>query len=122
MGYLDILNKSLDEYLYTAYNRDEEIQALLDSYKEGETPGLDMFEAIDREILYEFIEDQGWYGTPTKEELEELLVDSEAYINYFMDASLSEVYGYYDDIDIKTVLLQTDLYKHDDMYYLVWDI
>ena len=28
---------------------------------------------------------------------------------------------YYDEIDIKTVLLQTDIYKADDMYYLIWD-
>ena len=120
MGYFDILNKNLDEYLYKNYKEDEEMQAVLDKYQERELD-LELFEAIDRELLYEFMEEQEWYHTPTKEELGDLLSESENYINYFMDCSLSELYGYYDEIDIKTVLLQTDIYKYDDMYYLVWE-
>ena len=120
MGYFDNLNKYLDEYLCINYSEDEEIQALLDTYQEGELPELELFEAVDREILYEFMETQEWYSTLTEEELNEILGDD--YINYFMDCSLSEAYRYYDEIDIKTVLLQTDIYKYDDMYYLVWEI
>ena len=120
MGYFDILNKNLDEYLCTNYNEDVEIQAILNKYQEWELPELELFEAVDREILYEFMEAQEWYGTLTNEGLEGLILASEDYISYFMDCSLSEVYGYYDEIDIKTVLLQTDIYKYDDMYYLVW--
>lgn len=123
MGYFDILNKKLDAYLCTEYKENEELQALLDSYyycEEGE-PKQELFEAIDRELLYEFIEVQGWYHTPTKDELEDLLIDSKDYINYFMDVSLSEVYRYFEEVDIKTVLLQTDVYKADDIYYLVWE-
>ena len=54
-------------------------------------------------------------------ELEDLLSESEDYINYFMDKSLDEVYRYYEEVDIKTVLLQTELYKYNDIYYLVWE-
>lgn len=122
MGYFDILNRDLIEYLCLHYSQDVEIQALLDSYKEWELPELDLFEAVDKEILYKFIEDQGWYSTLTQEGLEELILASEDYISYFMDSSLSEVYGYYDEVDIKTLLLQTDLYKYNNMYYLIWDI
>ena len=119
MGYFDILNKKLDEYLCTTYKEDEEIQEILTSYDSG--TDKELFEIVNRELLYEFMEAQSWYHTPTKDELEELLIESEDYINYFMDCSLCEVYRYYDEIDIKTVLLQTDLYKADDMYYLIWE-
>ena len=121
MGYFDILNKQLGEYLCTTYKDEEEIQAILNSYYEWEEPNQELFEAVDRELLYEFMEAQSWYYTPTKDELEDLLIDSEDYINYFMDCSLCEVYRYFEEVDIKTVLLQTDVYKADDMYYLVWE-
>ena len=123
MGYFDILNKELDAYLCTEYKEDEEIQAILNSYyEEWFEPKQELFEAIDREILYEFIEAGSWYHTPTKEEIEDLLIESEDYIDYFMDVSIQEVYRYYEEVEIKTVLLQTDLYKYDDMYYLTWEV
>ena len=118
MGYFDILNRALNEYLCISYSEDVEIQAILNSYKEGED--LELFEAVDRELLYEFIEAQELYGTLSNEGLEELILASEDYIGYFMDCSLSEVYEYYGEVDIKTVLLQTDLYKYNDIYYLIW--
>ena len=121
MGYLDILNKKLDDYLCTEYKEDEEIQALLESYQEEEIPEQLLFGIIDRELLFEFMEAQEWYYKMTKEEISELLSESEDYINYFMDVSLCEVYRYYDEVDIKTVLLQTDVYKADDMYYLIME-
>ena len=117
MRYFDILNKNLNEYLYKNYKEDEEIQAVLNSYREREL-GLELFEAIDRELLYEFMEAWGLHWTVTKDELVEILEND--YVSYFMDCSLSEVYRYYDEVDIKTVLLQTDIYKYNDMYYLVW--
>lgn len=121
MGDLEILNKKLGDYLCTEYKEDEEIQAILNSYQEWDLPELELFEAVDRELLYEFMEDQSWYYKLTRDEIEDLLVDTEDYTNYFMDCSLSEVYRYYDEVDIKTVLLQTDLYKYNDIYYLVWE-
>ena len=120
MGYFDILNKELDAYLSTNYKEDEEIQALLDTYQ-WEMPEMELFEIIDRELLYEFMEAGSWYHTPTKDEIEDLLIESEDYINYFMDCSLCEVYRYYEEVDIKTVLLQTDLYKYNNIYYLIWE-
>ena len=118
MGYFDILNKNLDHYLCTNYSEDEEIQAVLNKYQEWED--LELFEAIDREILYEFMEYKKFYTIlDSEDDLNEILEN--VYINYFMDESLSEVYGYYDEVDIWTVLLQTDIYKYNDMYYLVWE-
>lgn len=123
MGTFDILNKLLEEYLYIYYKDDEEINKILNSYYEEDKQGLELFELIDREILYEFMEIQGWYAEiKEEEELEEMIIDTEDYTNYFMDCSLSEVYDYFEEIDIKTVLLQTDLYKYDNMYYIIWDI
>lgn len=121
----DILDKMLEEYLYIYYKDDEEIQALLDSYYyyEEEEPKQELFEAIDREILYEFLDANSWYAEITEEEeLKELLIDTEDYINYFADCSLAEVYKYFEEISIKTVLLQTDLYKYGNMYYIIWEI
>mgnify|MGYP001478798575 CR=1 FL=1 len=122
MGTFDILNKLLEEYLYIYYKDDEEINKIIDRYYEEDKQGLELFEMVDREILYEFMEAYSWYAEITEEELEELLVDTEDYINYFADCSLSEVYNYFEEISIKTVLLQTDIYRYNDMYYIIWEI
>ena len=119
MGYFDILNRDLIEYLCLHYSQDVEIQALLDSYKEGED--LELFEAVDREILYEFIEHTKMYTDIfNKDDIDEIL--NEEYISYFMDCSLSEIYKYFEEVSIIDVLIMTDIYKYDDMYYLVWYI
>lgn len=123
MGTFDILNKLLEEYLYIYYKDDEEINKIIDRYYEEEKQGLELFEMVDREILYNFLDANSWYTEITEEEeLNELLIESEDYINYFMDRSLSEVYSYYEEIDIKTVLLQTDIYKYKDRYFVIWYI
>lgn len=123
MGTFDILNKLLEDYLYTNYRDDEDIQALLDRYYEEEKQGLELFEAIDREILYDFMEAYEWYAEITEEEeLNDLLIYDENYTNYFMDCSLAETYKYFEEVDIKTVLLQTDIYRYNDMYYIIWEI
>ena len=120
MGYFDVLNKELDAYLSTNYKEDEEIQAILNSYQEWEEPKQELFEAIDRELLYEFMEVQGWYHTPTKDEIEDLLSDE--YINYFTDCDLISLLEYFTEITFIELLSYVYIYKYNEDYYAVWDI
>ena len=80
-----------------------------------------IIDKIDRDYIHDFMNYSKMYTEITnKDDIDEILNDK--YINYFMDCSLDEVYKYYEEVSMIDVLIMTDIYKYNDMYYLIWEI
>ena len=80
-----------------------------------------IIDKIDRDYIHEFMDHSKMYINITnKTEIDEIL--NEEYINYFMDCSLSEVLDYFKEVSFIDVLIMTDIYKYDDMYYIIWEV
>lgn len=80
-----------------------------------------ILDLIDRDYIYDFMEHTKMYADiSNKVDIDEIL--NEDYTSYFMDCSLSEVLDYFKEVSFIDVLIMTDIYKYNDMYYIIWEI
>ena len=76
---------------------------------------------IDRDYLNDFIKYKEFYTIlDSVDEIDEILGDD--YINYFMDYDLLTLLDYFTEISFVELLTYVDIYKHNNVYYAVWDI
>ena len=89
--------------------------------KNNDTSQDIILDKIDRDYIYEFMEYTKMYADiSNKADIDEILENE--YINYFIDCSLSEVLDYFEEVSIIDVLIMTDIYRYNDMYYIIWEI
>lgn len=78
---------------------------------------------IDRDYLNDFIKYKKFYTIlDSEQDLTELLICNEGYINYFMDYDLLTLLDYFTEISFMELLAYIDIYKYKDDYYAIWDI
>lgn len=80
-----------------------------------------ILDLIDRDYIYDFMEHSKMYAEiSNKTDIDEILENE--YTSYFMDCSLSEVLDYFKEVSFIDVLIMTDIYRYNDIYYITWDI
>ena len=80
-----------------------------------------ILDEIDRDYIHDFMEYNKMYiNIANKADIDEIL--NEDYISYFMDCSLSEVLDYFKEVSFIDVLIMTDIFRYNDMYYIIWEI
>ena len=82
-----------------------------------------ILDKIDRDYLNDFIKYKKFYTIlDSEQDLTELLICNEDYINYFMDYDLLTLLDYFTEISFMELLAYIDIYKYKDDYYAIWDI
>ena len=80
-----------------------------------------ILDLIDRDYIHDFMNYSKMYiNISNKADIDEILENE--YINYFMDSSLAEVLDYFKEVSFIDVLIMTNVYKYNDMYYIIWEI